>query len=158
MNRRTEEEAVIIILVVFILVPFGLILLSFPAQPHYMVSGEPVREAAKAVGITIENVTNTTWPLPGAIGGRSYTLADQAGNSVIVQTQSFASAQSRDAAIQTFAAQSVGKGRPIETLLVIGNHLIVIGPDPGGILNRIGPELKKKQNAFMANQTSSPFS
>jgi hypothetical protein len=153
-DRRTEEGALIIILVVFILVPFGLVLLTFPAQPHSIVSGEPVREAAHAAGITVENVTNTSWPLSGAIGGRSYILADQMGNTVIIQTQSFDSAQSRDAAIQTFAAQSVGKGRPIETLVVIGNHLVVVGPDPGGILNRIGPELRMKQNAVQVIHTS----
>jgi hypothetical protein len=142
-NRRTGEEAVIIILIVFILVPFGLILLAFPAQPHYAVSGEPVREAADAAGITVENATTVTWPLPGAIGGRSYILADQKGNTVYIQTQSFDSEQSRDAAIRTFAAQSVGKGRSIGTLVVIGNHLVSVGPDPGGILNRIGPGLRK---------------
>jgi hypothetical protein len=153
-DRRTEEEAAIIILIVFVLVPFGLILLAFPAQPHYAVTGEPVREAAQAAGITVVSVTNITWPLPGATGGRSYILADQTGNIVNIQTQSFDSAQSRDAAIRISAAQSAGRGRTIRTLIVIGNYLVYIGPDPGGILNRIGPELRKVQNEYLANQAS----
>jgi hypothetical protein len=154
MNRRTEETAVIIILIVFVLVPFALVALFFPAQPPYTVSGEPVHEASQAAGITVVNVTNVTWPMAGATGGRIYVLADQAGNSVNIQTQSFDSAESRDAAVQTLAAQSVGKGRTIGTLIVIGNHLIYAGPDPGGILNKIGPELRKIQRSYASNQIS----
>jgi hypothetical protein len=144
-GRRTEEGALIIILIVFTLIPLGLIFLAFPAQPHFAVSGEPVREAAQAAGIRVENVIPVTWPLPGALGGKSYLLADSMGNTVYIQTQSFDSEQSRDAAIRTFAAQSVGKGRTIGTLVVIGNHLVYAGPDPGGILNRLAPELRKLQ-------------
>jgi hypothetical protein len=147
MNRRTEETAVIIILVVFILVPFGLVVLFFPAQPFYTVSGKPVHDASQAAGITIVRVTNITWPIAGSTGGRSYVLANQAGNTVNIQTQSFDSAESRDAAIQVLAAQSVGKGRTIGTLIVIGNHLVYVGPDPGGILNQLGPELRKIQSS-----------
>jgi hypothetical protein len=44
----------------FILVPFGLVVLFFPAQPHYAVSGEPVHGASQAAGITVVNVTNVT--------------------------------------------------------------------------------------------------
>ena len=140
--------AVIVLLIIFVLIPFGMIVLAYPAQPHYVVTGEPVREAAQTAGITILNVTNTTWPLPGATGGRSYSLGNEAGETVIVHTQSFDSEQARDAAIRTFTTQAaIGKGKPLGNLIVIGNHLVYFTVDPGGIQQRIGPELKKKQQA-----------
>ncbi|NTV00803.1 MAG: hypothetical protein HGA55_06760, partial [Methanoregulaceae archaeon] len=85
------------------------------------------------------------WPQPGALGGSKYTLTDEAGRTLTVQTQRFGSARSRDGAIMVFSAQSAGKGRPVGTLIVIGDHVIHVAPDTGGILDRIGPELRKRQ-------------
>jgi hypothetical protein len=137
--------AILVILVIIFLVPIGLILLTFPAEPYHVVTGEPVREAAQAAGVQVINTTDVTWSLPGSLGGKTYVLADNAGNTVTVQTQTFDSPGSRDAAIVTFSAQSVGKGKTIGTLVVVGDQVIHIGPDPGGILKNIGSELKSKQ-------------
>jgi hypothetical protein len=145
----SEEDsatwAVVIILVLLFLLPIGWIILAYPAEPHYMVTGEPVREAAEAAGIQVTSVTDITWPLPGAQGGKAYLLEDNAGNALAVQTQTFESAESRDAAILTFSAQSVGKGKTTGTLIVVGDQIIHIGPDTGGFISRIGAELRKRQ-------------
>jgi hypothetical protein len=144
MNEGDNALAIIIIFLL-VLMPVGWIVLAYSAEPYYIVTGEPLREAAQAAGVKVVNTTDILWQLPGATGGKAYVLSDNAGNTLAVQTQTFDSAESRDAAIKIFNAQSVGKGKPAGTLLVIGHQVIYISPDPGGILSRIGPELKKKQ-------------
>jgi hypothetical protein len=141
----TATWIVILILVVIFLLPIGWIFLAYPAEPHHVVKGEPVREAAEAAGVHVVSVTDVTWLLPGAQGGKVYLLEDNAGNTLAIQTQTFDSRQSRDAAILTFGAQSVGKGKTVGTLRVVGDQVIHIGPDPGGILSEIGAELRKGQ-------------
>jgi hypothetical protein len=145
----SEEDsatwAVIIILVILFLLPIGWIILAYPAEPHYVVKGEPVREAAEAAGIRVINVSDITWPLPGAQGGKVYLLQDNEGNTLAVQTQTFDSPESRHAAILTFSAQSVGKGRIAGTMIVMGDQIVHIGPDPGDIISRIGNELRNRQ-------------
>lgn len=143
MSRGTMEEAVIIILIIFVIIPFGLVALAYPAEPYRQVAGEPVRDAALASGVHVVNATDITWELPGAMGGTTYTIADDAGDILHVQTQKFDSALSRDGAVVVFNAQSVGKGKPIGTLVIIGDNIIHITPDSGGILARLGPELRK---------------
>jgi len=144
-ENDSTSIALLVILVIIFLVPIGLILLTFPAEPYHVVTGEPVREAAQAAGVTVINITDVTWNLPGALGGKTYVLANDAGNTVSIQTQIFDSSVSRDAAIVTFSAQSVGKGKTIGTMVVVGDQVIHIGPDPGGILPGIASELKKKR-------------
>jgi hypothetical protein len=144
-DRKTGETAAIVILVVFILVPFAMIVLAYPAEPYHPGPGEPVREAAEKAGIRVTNATPVTWPLKGALGGNKYTLTDETGNTLFVQTQRFDSARSRDGAIMVFSAQSAGKGRPVGTLIVVGDQVIHVAPDTRGIVGRIGPELRKIQ-------------
>lgn len=142
-DEDSATWVVFIVLVMIFLLPIGWIFFAYPAEPHYVVTGEPVREAAGAAGITVISAGNITWPLTGAIGGKTYILADDAGNTLAVQTQTFDSAGSRDAAILTFSAQSVGKGKTAGTLVVVGDQVIHFGPDPGGIISRIGTELRE---------------
>jgi hypothetical protein len=87
---------------------------------------------------------NTTWNLPGTTGGKTYVLTDNNGEVVTVSTQSFDSAESREAAIRIYNAQSVGRGKPVGSLVVLGQHLIYVTPAHSGILERLAPELKKK--------------
>jgi hypothetical protein len=134
--------AILIILVMFLL-PIIWIVALYPAEPFHEVGGEPLRDAAQAAGITVVSATDSTWPVAGATGGKTYTLSDETGNIYTVQTQLFDSAASRDAAIQVFNAQSVGRGRPVGKLIVIGNHLLYVKPSTSEILKRIAPELQK---------------
>lgn len=146
MNENDKTGiAVIVILVFIILAPIALILFTFQSEPYHVVGGEPVREAAQAVGVRVVNTSEVAWALPGSMGGKSYVLEDDDANTVIIQTQKFDGPASRDVAILTFSAQSTGKGKTIGTLIVIGDHLIHISPDRGGILQRIAPELQKKR-------------
>jgi hypothetical protein len=138
------EVGLFIFLIVVVLLPFGLILVAAEESPFHQVSGEPVNEAASATGITVASVKDSTWNLPGATGGKIYVLTDKAGESVTVSTQSFDSAASRDAAVRLYNAQSVGRGKPVGSLVVLGQHLVYVTPAGSNILTRLAPELKKR--------------
>lgn len=142
-NEDGTAWAAILLLVLMLLLPFLWILVGTTTEPYHVVSGEPLREAAQAAGITVVSATDTTWPIAGATGGKTYTLADENGNTYTVMTQKFDSAGSRDAAVVAYNAQSVGRGRPIGRLIPVGNYLIYIQPYTSGILKRIAPELQK---------------
>ena len=137
--------AVILVLILFIMIPIGWLFIAYTAEPYHVVSGEPLREAAQAAGITVVNATDTTWPIGGAVGGKTYTLSDENGNIYTIQTQAFDSAGSRDAAVLVYNSQSIGRGKPVGKLIVIGNYLVYIQPYTSGILKKIAPELKKLQ-------------
>ncbi|MDD1678238.1 MAG: hypothetical protein LUO93_03515 [Methanomicrobiales archaeon] len=139
--------AVILILMLFFMLPIGWLLVTYTAEPYHVVSGEPLREAVQAAGITVVNATDTTWPVGGAVGGKTYTLSDESGNIYTIQTQAFDSVESRDAAVQLYNSQSIGRGRPVGKLIIIGNYLIYVQPYTGKILKKIAPELRKLQAA-----------
>ncbi|MEI7856242.1 MAG: hypothetical protein WCH85_01925 [Methanomicrobiales archaeon] len=138
------EIALFIFLIAVVLMPFVLILGIAEVSPYHQVSGEPVNEAALATGITVTSVKDSTWNLPGAIGGKTYVLSDKNGETVTIATQSFDSADSRDAAIRLHNTQTVGRGKQVGTLVVLGQHLVYVTPAHSGILERLAPELKKR--------------
>jgi len=142
-NGDNGAWAVILILIVIFLLPIVWIVALYPAEPFHAVSGEPVRDAAQVAGIKVVSATDSLWPVAGATGGKTYTLSDENGNIYTVQSQSFESAGSRDAAIQVFNAQSDGRGRPVGKLIIVGNHLVYVKPYTSEILKRIAPELQK---------------
>ena len=137
---------ILIILILIFMLPLGWVMVAFPAEPYRIVMGEPISEAVQNAGLTIVNATNVTWNFPGALGGKVYVLKDKSGNMLTIQTQLFDSPGSRDAAIQAHSAQSVGKGKPIGTIVVIGQEIVYIPPDQGGILINLGPELLKQKS------------
>lgn len=138
------EIGLLVFLVVVVLTPLGLVFLVAEASPYHPVSGEPVNEAALATGISVVSVKDSTWNLPGAMGGKTYVLTDNTGETVTVATQSFDSAESRDAAVRTYSAQSVGRGKPVGSLVILGQHLVYVTPAHSDILKRLAPELKKR--------------
>jgi hypothetical protein len=142
-NEDNGGWAVLLILILIFLLPIGWMLVFYAAEPYHVVSGEPLKDAAQAAGITVVSATDSPWPVAGATGGKTYTLADENGNVYTVHTQSFDSTGSRDAAIQAFNAQSVGRGRPVGKLFIIGNNLIYVKPYTSEILKRIAPGLQK---------------
>ena len=144
---KTDNAAltILIILILIFLLPLGWLMVAFPAEPYRAIMGEPISEAAQNAGLTIVNTTNVTWNFPGALGGKIYVLKDKSGNMLTIQTQSFDSPGSRDAAIQAHSAQTVGKGKPIGTIVVIGQEIVYIPPDQGGILVNLTPELLKQK-------------
>jgi len=138
-NEDGTAWAVILILILIFLLPIGMILVGTTAEPYHMVSGEPLRDAAQAAGITVVSTADSTWPVSGAMGGKTYTLSDENGNIYTIRTQKFDSAESRDAAVIAYNAQSVGRGRPAGKLIVVGNYLVYVQPFTSGILARIAP-------------------
>ena len=137
------EVGLLIFLIVVALLPFGLILVIAEESPYHPVSGEPVNEAALATGITVTSAKDTTWNMPGAIGGKTYVLTDKTGEVVTVSTQSFDSAEARNAAIRLYHSQPIGRGKPVGSLVVLGQHLVYVTPANSNILARLAPELKK---------------
>ena len=140
------EHGLVLFLVLMFLIPCIMIIFVSEEVPYRIVPGEPVRDVAQAMGISVTSVKDTTWNLPGATGGKTYVLTDSAGNVVTVSTQAFDSAESRDAAIWLYNANPVGRGKPMGSLMVVGQHLIYITPANSEILQRIAPELKKKSS------------
>ena len=138
------EVGLLIFLIIVALLPFGLILVIAEESPFHQISGEPVNDAAQATGVTVVSVKDTTWNLPGATGGKIYVLTDNTGEVVTVSTQSFDSAQSREAAIRLHNAHQVGRGKPVGSLIVLGQQLVYVTPANSNILARLAPELKKK--------------
>ncbi|MDO8872963.1 MAG: hypothetical protein Q7V05_09580 [Methanoregula sp.] len=138
------EFGLSIFLVILFLIPVGVIIFVAEESPFHQVSGEPVNEAVLATGITVTSVKDTTWNLPGAIGGKIYVLTDNTGEIVTVSTQSFDSGEAREAAIRLYNAHPVGHGKPVGSLVVLGQHLVYVTPANSNILARLAPELKKK--------------
>jgi len=142
-NEDGTAWAVIIILILIFMLPICWILLAMTTEPYHVVSGEPLRDAAQAAGITVVSTADSTWPVAGAMGGKTYTLSDENGNIYTIRTQKFDSAESRDAGVIAYNAQSVGRGRPVGKLIVVGNYLVYVQPFTSGILARIAPELQQ---------------
>jgi hypothetical protein len=140
---RTDDIIVIIIVFMFVVLPIGWVFVIYPAHPYFIVNGEPVREAAQNAGVKVTHTEDILWPFPGATGGKIYVLEDDAGNTLTIQTQTFESAETRNAVVLTHSAQTTGKARPVGTVLVVGHEVIYISPGKGEILAKIAPEIKK---------------
>ena len=138
---RTDTILILLIIVAIALVPISIIALTHTAHPYYIHSGEPVLDAADAAGIGLVYTEDVFWSLPGAQGGKIYILGDKQGNMLNIQTQTFESEETRNAAIVTYSMHVPGRGKPYGTLVVIGDHLISISHDEGGIYKKIAPYL-----------------
>lgn len=145
-----EKDSILVfmILLLVVCVPFVYICIVLAPEPFYRVNGDPVLEVAQITGLTTVNVTPVQWSYQGATGGNTYILEDETGNTLTLQTQTFESENSRNAAVQTFNAQTVGKGKPTGTLMIIGHLLIYLPLDQHGIIPRIASELKKFQKGL----------
>ena len=143
-----ETWAVIIIILLVILVPIGALMLLTHPEPYHVTTANLVPEAAGAAGLKLISDVNLTLPLKGATGGHTYTVENKDGNVYTIFTQSFDSAESRDAAIKAHNAQSVGKGRPLGELIVVGDQLIIVHPTSIVIRKTIVPELNKEKTAI----------
>ena len=148
MNNSTLEHGLIVFLVVMFLIPCGLIVLVSQEVTYSQVSGEPVKEAANQTGISITSVKDTHWNLPGATGGKTYVLADKNGNTLTLETQAFDSSDSREAAIRLYNSHPVGHGRPLGSLVVVGQYIVYVTPANSPILQEIAPVLKEKAAAL----------
>jgi len=121
-------------------IPCALIIVLSVEVPYSTVSGVPVKNAIRAAGVTVTSTKNVTWNLPRATGGRTCVLSDAAGNNITISTQSFDSDDSRDAAIQMYNANPIGRGRPAGSLIVPGSQLVYITPAGSEIIKEIGAE------------------
>ena len=137
------EHGLALFLVLMFLIPCVLVIFVSEEVPYRIVPGEPVKDAAQAAGITITSVKDTSWNLTGSTGGKTYVLTDRSGNVVTMSTQAFDSAESRDAAIRLYNAHPVGRGKPVGSLLVVGQHIVYVTPANSPILEEISGELKK---------------
>jgi hypothetical protein len=137
------EHGLALFLVLMFLIPCVMIIFVSEEVPYRIVPGEPVKDAAQAAGITIASVKESTWNLTGATGGKTYVLTDRAGNTVTMSTQAFDSAASRDAAIRLYNSHPLGRGKPVGSLLVVGQNLVYVTPANSEILTEIAAELKK---------------
>lgn len=140
-----HEIALVIFLVAVILAPFGLLVLNDTHGTYYPVTGEPVRELLDAEGIRIVSESDMTWNLPGAAGGKTYVIRDRDDQKTIISTQNFTSEEARDAAIRSWYAHGAGRGRPTGSLVVYGQHLIVVSPSDRPVLETLGATLYRNR-------------
>ncbi|MFA4877858.1 MAG: hypothetical protein WC586_10615 [Methanoregula sp.] len=147
-SRVTLEHALILFIVLVFLLPCGLIIIISQESAYFQVSGNPVEDAAQLKGITITSMKDTNWNLPGSVGGKTYILADQNGNTLKIETQSFDSAGDRDAFIRSYNAHPVGHGKPVGSLVVVGQQVVYVTPANSPILKEIAPVLKAKSAAL----------
>jgi hypothetical protein len=139
-----EEHGLALFLVLMFLIPCFLIIFVAQEVPYSAVYGEPVKDALAGAGVTVTSTKDVTWNLPGATGGKIYVLSDASGNTVTISTQSFESAETRDAVIQLYNTQTVGRGHPVGNLIVIGSQLVYVTPANSEILREIGPVLRHR--------------
>lgn len=141
------EKALVVLVILMFFVPFILLIAIYDTEPYYVVPGESIKDSVRAAGITVVSEKDTTWNVNGATGGKTYVLADKNGNSVTVSTQAFDSAGSRDAAIQLYNSNTLGKGKPAGNLFVVGSNIVYVTPANSGILKSISEELEKVRAA-----------
>jgi hypothetical protein len=140
---KNGEIGLAVFLVVMFLLPFLMLGVIYGEAPYHTVAGEPVKEAADAAGISIVSVKGTLWNQTGAVGGKTYTLTDPAGDTAIIATQAFDSAESRDAAIRLYNSHPLGKGKPVGNLLVVGQYLVYATPSNSPIFAKLAPALQQ---------------
>lgn len=146
LSKNGEIGLVLLVAVLFIL-PCLLLGLIYEAEPYHMVAGEPVKEAADAAGISIIDVKGTLWNQAGAVGGKTYTLTDPEGDTAIIATQAFDSAESRDAAIRLYNSHPLGKGKPVGSMIVVGQYLVYATPSNSPIFAKLVPALQQAAKA-----------
>ncbi len=140
----------VLVILMFVFLPFGFIAASVPAQPYTVISVEPLREAAVASGVKICNETDTLWNVPGAIGGRTYVLSDECGamtpdNTIVVSVQKFDTADSRDGAIRLYYSNTVNHAGPVGNVFVYGQYVAFVqAPKNSGLVKKIADELRKE--------------
>ena len=136
MTPRMEHWLLLFVILMF-LIPCGLIIFVSEEAGYYQVSTDPAASVTGMTGYSVVSVNDTTWNVPGAAGGKTYTLEDPNGQTVMIATQAFDSAESRDAAIRTHNANVVGRGKQVGSLFVHGQYVVYVTPANHAILPTI---------------------
>ena len=136
MTPRMEHWLLLFVILMF-LIPCGLIIFVSEEAGYYQVSTDPAASVTRMTGYSVLSVNDTTWNVPGAVGGKTYTLEDPNGQTVMIATQAFDSAESRDAAIRTHNANVVGHGKQVGSLFVHGQYVVYVTPANHAILPAI---------------------
>jgi hypothetical protein len=135
------EIGLLVLVFAVVLLPLGIVILAGSHSTYYVVGGDPVKDALEKKGISITSVHDSLWNVPGATGGKIYVLTDADNQQTTIVTQSFDSAESRDAAIRAWQASQPGRGRPVGDLIVAGEHIIIVTPANRPVMEKIGPDL-----------------
>ncbi len=128
------EHGLVVFLVLLFLIPCGLVIVIASEIPFRQVSSDPAERVILPDGYTITLANVTTWNLPGSLGGKTYVITDRNGNTILVETQAFASARDRDAAIRVYNTNTVGRGRQVGGLIVHGQYVISVTPSNPDII------------------------
>lgn len=147
MNEKTEFILITLILVIaIILLPVSVAVITHGTDPYRVIEGEPLVAAAEKAGLTVCSETDVTWNIPGNTGGKIYTISDncdQPSKTVRIEVYSFDSENSRNAAIQAYHSNKIGKAGLRGNMIVLGQHLIFIDSSGSSLFGRIAAELDK---------------
>ena len=144
---KNGEIALVVLIVVLFLLPFAFLGLLYSEAPYFTITGEPVKEAADAAGISIVSVKGTLWNMTGAMGGKTYTLTDPEGDTAVIATQAFDSADSRDAAVRLYYSHAPGRGKTVGSLIVVGQYIVYATPANSPIFAKLAPSLQQAAKA-----------
>ena len=146
MNERTETVIIALILVAaIIMLPVSVAVLTHGTDPYRIIEGKPVATAAEKAGLVICSETDVTWDLFGDAEGKVYTISDNCDNpseTIRAEVFTFDSADSRNAAIQAFQSNKIGKGKPAGNMIVLGQHLIFIDSSGSSLFERISKKFE----------------
>jgi hypothetical protein len=134
------EIGLVVFIALMVLLPIGIATVIHPPQAYTSVSENPVKEILEKKGIRILHEKDTLWDLPGATGGKGYTITDADGRETLVRTQTFDSDAACDAAIRTWHTSQAGRGRANGYLLVNGREIVIITPADRPVIEVIGRE------------------
>ncbi len=147
---KLETLAGVLVILMFTLLPFGLIIASVSSQPYTQVPGEPLRNAAIAAGVKVCNVTDTRWNVPGAAGGKTYVFSLDCGattleNTIVVAVQKFDTEEARDGAVRQYYAQTMNHAAPYGNVFVYGQYVAFVQASKNSeIVRKIADELRKE--------------
>jgi hypothetical protein len=137
------EHGLLIFMVIVLLIPCALAVVFAQETPYHEVPFDPAEKAVLAEGFTVTGVNATIWNIPGAIGGRTYTITRPNGETFVISTQAFDSTEARDAAIRQHNANTMGRGRHVGGLIVHGQYIISVTPVDADIIHAIQSAVKR---------------
>ena len=140
-----KSLAILVILMFF--APFILFIAIQETEPYSIPGGQEFADAVKAAGITVVSVEDSTWNVAGAIGGKTYVLSDENGNTATISTQEFQSDESRDVAFQRYSSGMAGQGMPQGSLYMVGEQLVFVAAADNDVVRLLSDELQKLRSS-----------
>jgi hypothetical protein len=131
------EHGLLLLVVLIFIVPCAVVVFIHGDIPYNELPTDPAQKVVLAEGFTVAGVNSSISDLPGALGGKTYTLVNTKGETVVVSTQAFDSIATRDTAVRLHNANTLSRGKQFSALIVKGQYLISVTPVNEDIIHAI---------------------